>query len=259
MKSYKLFLIDLDGTIYTGNTPIKYAKEFIEYLENNNIDYLFITNNSTKTEEEVVEKLRNMGIETTKKHVYSSAVAASEYSYKKNYKKIYVIGERGLRIALEEKGIELVEHDKAEAVIVGLDRELTYQKLSNASFALQRGIPFIATNPDKLLPTEQGLTPSNGGQVKFLEYATSREATIIGKPSSIIMELAIDKFNYTKDEIVMVGDNYETDIKSGINIGLDTLHVQTGITSKEVVLSKENKPTYTVKNLKEYIECINKE
>lgn len=256
MKKYKLYLIDLDGTIYTGDKPIKYSKEFISYLEENEIDYLFITNNSTKTEIEVVEKLKNMGIITSTKRVYTSALAAAEYAYNKGYNRVHVIGEKGLRNGVQNKGIEIVNHDEAEAVIVGLDRNLTYEKLSNASFALQREIPFIATNPDKLLPTEEGMRPSNGGQVKFLEFATSRKATIIGKPSSIIMELAIEKFGYDKEDIVMVGDNYGTDIMSGINIGIDTLHVNTGVTSKEEVKNKEKQPTYSIENLKEFLDKI---
>ncbi|MDO4814454.1 MAG: TIGR01457 family HAD-type hydrolase [Gemella sp.] len=254
MKDYKLYLIDLDGTIYTGNTPIKHSKKFVEYLEESNLDYLFITNNSTKTASQVVAKLESMGITTSEEHIYTSALAASEYAHKKNYKNIHVIGEQGLREALEDNNLNLVGHSDADAVIIGLDRKLTYDKLSDASLALQRGIPFIATNPDKLLPTENGMTPSNGGQVKFLEYATSREAVVIGKPSTIIMELAIEKFGYKKEEIVMVGDNYDTDIMSGINIGIDTIHVQTGVTSKEEVLSKEKQPTYTFENLNEFLE-----
>lgn len=256
MKKHKLYLIDLDGTIYTGDRPIEYAKEFVRYLEENEIDYLFITNNSTKSDVEVVGKLEKMGIMTSSKHVYTSALAAAEYAFNKNYNKVYVIGELGLRSALVEKGIEIVNQEEAEAVVLGLDRDLTYKKLSDASFALQRGIPFIATNPDKLLPTEEGMKPSNGGQVKFLEFATSRKATIIGKPSSIIMELAIEKFGYSKENIVMVGDNYDTDIMSGINIGIDTLHVNTGVTSKEELRDKEKQPTYSIDNLKEFLEKI---
>lgn len=256
MKKYKLYLIDLDGTIYTGDKPIKHSKEFVSYLEENKIDYLFITNNSTKTDIEVVEKLEKMGITTSSKHVYTSASAAAEYVSNKNYNKVHVIGEKGIRNALQDKKIEIVNHNEAEALVVGLDRNLTYEKLSDASFALQRGIPFVATNPDKLLPTEEGMKPSNGGQVKFLEYAASRQATIIGKPSSIIMELAIEKFGYDKEDIVMVGDNYDTDIMSGINIGIDTLHVNTGVTNKEEVKNKEMQPTYSIENLKEFLDRI---
>lgn len=256
MRKHKLYLIDLDGTIYMGNQPIEYSKEFVNYLEENKIDYLFITNNSTKTEIEVVEKLKNMGIKTSSAHIYTSALAAAEFAHNKNYKKVYVIGEKGLREALQNKKIEIVNQDEAEAVIVGLDRTLTYDKLSEASFALQRGLPFIATNPDKLLPTEDGMKPSNGGQVKFLEYANSREAIVIGKPSSIIMELAIEKFGYNKEDIVMVGDNYDTDIMSGINIGIDTIHVNTGVSSKEEVESKEKQPTHSIENLKEFLDKV---
>nr|WP_232297338.1 HAD hydrolase-like protein [Gemella asaccharolytica] len=147
----------------------------------------------------------------------------------------------------------MVSYDKASSVVVGLDRKLTYDKVKEACFAIREGAKFIGTNPDKLIPTEEGMSPSNGGQIKYLEYATDIKATIIGKPNKEIMTLAIDKFNYKREDVVMIGDNYETDIMSGINSNIDTIHVQTGVTSKEEVLKKKIKPTYTIKNLKELI------
>lgn len=250
IKNYKLYLIDLDGTMYNGSEKIEYAKEFINYLNENNIDYLFLTNNSTKLEKDVVKKLKELDIITTEKNVYTSSEATSEYLIKHNYKKVFVIGEDGLKNTLLRNNIELVDYLDADAVVVGLDREINYEKLTQATRAILNGAKLIATNPDKLLPTESGMSLSNGGQVKLLEYATDTVAIIIGKPNNIIMNLAIEKFSYTKEEIVMVGDNYDTDILAGINANIDTIHVQTGVTSKDQLLEKKIQPTYTVKNLK---------
>ena len=248
IKQYKLYLIDLDGTIYNGDKKIKYAKEFVDYLNKNNIDYLFLTNNSTRQPKEVAEHLKNFDIDTSEEHVFTSSDATKIYLKGKGYKNLYVIGESGLKNTLSSFN-QKENEDCVDAVVVGLDRKLSYDKLTIATRAILKGAELIGTNPDTLLPTSNGFVPSNGGQVKYLEYATSTPATFIGKPSKIIMESAINLFSYGKDEIVMIGDNYDTDIMAGINGGIDTIHVQTGVTSLEDLETKEHKPTYSIKNL----------
>ncbi len=253
VKQYKLYLIDLDGTIYNGDKKIKYAKEFVDYLNTNNIDYLFLTNNSTRQPKEVAEHLKNFDIDTSEEHVFTSSDATKIYLEGKGYKNLYVIGESGLKNTLSSFN-QKENEDCVDAVVVGLDRKLSYDKLTIATRAILKGAELIGTNPDTLLPTANGFMPSNGGQVKYLEYATSTPATFIGKPSKIIMESAINLFSYSKDEIVMIGDNYDTDIMAGINGGIDTIHVQTGVTSVEDLESKAHKPTYSIKNLFELVK-----
>ena len=248
IKQYKLYLIDLDGTIYNGDKKIKYAKEFVDYLNTNNIDYLFLTNNSTRQPKDVAEHLNKFDIETSEEHVFTSSDATKIYLEGKGYRNLYVIGESGLKNTLSSFN-QKENEEGVDAVVVGLDRKLTYDKLATATRAILNGAELIGTNPDTLLPTASGFVPSNGGQVKYLEYATSTPATFIGKPSKIIMESAMNLFNYSKDEIVMVGDNYDTDIMSGINSNIDTIHVQTGVTSVEDLETKEKKPTYSIENL----------
>ena len=253
IKQYKLYLIDLDGTIYNGDKKIKYAKEFVDYLNTNNIDYLFLTNNSTRQPKEVAEHLKKFDIDTSEEHVFTSSDATKIYLEGKGYKNLYVIGESGLKNTLSSFN-QKENEDCVDAVVVGLDRKLSYDKLTIATRAILKGAELIGTNPDTLLPTANGFMPSNGGQVKYLEYATSTTATFIGKPSKIIMESAINLFSYGKDEIVMIGDNYDTDIMAGINGGIDTIHVQTGVTSVEDLESKAHKPTYSIKNLFELVK-----
>ena len=253
VKQYKLYLIDLDGTIYNGDKKIKYAKEFVDYLNTNNIDYLFLTNNSTRQPKEVAEHLKKFDIDTSEEHVFTSSDATKIYLKGKGYKNLYVIGESGLKNTLSSFN-QKENEDCVDAVVVGLDRKLSYDKLTIATRAILKGAELIGTNPDTLLPTANGFMPSNGGQVKYLEYATSTPATFIGKPSKIIMGSAINLFSYGKDEIVMIGDNYDTDIMAGINGGIDTIHVQTGVTSVEDLESKAHKPTYSIKNLFELVK-----
>lgn len=254
IKEYKLYLIDLDGTIYNGNEKIEYAKEFIDYLNSNNIDYLFLTNNSTKIESDVVKKLNSLDINTNEKNIFTSSEATAMYLNSKKYAKVFVIGESGLRQTLERNNINLVNWQDAEALVVGLDREINYKKLTDGISTIRNGAEFVVTNPDKLLPTEYGMSPSNGAQMSFLEYATDTKATVIGKPNKFIMDFAIQKFNYELEDIAMIGDNYDTDIMSGINANIDTIHVQTGVTSKEQLKEKDIQPTYTIKNLLELIK-----
>lgn len=253
IKKYKLYLIDLDGTIYNGSKEIKFAKEFISYLNREKIDYLFLTNNSTKSPRDVVKKLKEFDVITTEDHVYTSSDATNRYLAQKNYENIYVIGEKGLKDTLASYN-QIENFNLAEAVVVGLDRKLTYEKLSIATKAILNGAELIGTNPDTLLPTADGFSPSNGGQVKYLEYTTGKKATIIGKPNDIIMNCAISLYNYGKEDIVMVGDNYDTDIMSGINSGISTIHVQTGVTSLEDLKTKSIQPTYSIENLSKLIE-----
>ncbi len=253
IKKYKLYLIDLDGTIYNGEIGIKYAKEFVDYLNTNKIDYLFLTNNSTKEAKDVVKKLDSLGIRTSEEHVYTSSEATKAYIIKKEYNDIFIIGEKGLRETLSSFN-QPEDIESVEAVIIGLDRELTYKKLTKATRAVLNGAELIGTNPDTLLPTSEGFIPSNGGQIKYLEHATSTVATVIGKPNSIIMESAMSLFNYNKNDIVMVGDNYDTDIMSGINSNIDTIHVQTGVTTLEQLKEKNIQPTYTIEDLSKLID-----
>ena len=252
IKKYKLYLIDLDGTIYNGEKKIKFADQFVDYLNKTKTDYLFLTNNSTKEPKDVIDKLKNLGISTTEEHVYTSSDATKMYLLKKGYSKVYIIGERGLKDTLGD--FNQKNNEDVEAVIVGLDRKLTYEKLTVATRAVLAGAELVGTNPDTLLPTADGFIPSNGGQIKYLEHATSTEATVIGKPSKIIMECAMELLNYKKEDIVMVGDNYDTDIMSGINSGIDTIHVQTGVTTLESLKLKKIQPTYTIEDLSTLIE-----
>lgn len=184
--------------------------------------------------------------------MYTSSDATKMYLLKKGYSKVYIIGERGLKDTLGD--FNQKNNEDVEAVIVGLDRKLTYEKLTVATRAVLAGAELVGTNPDTLLPTADGFIPSNGGQIKYLEHATSTEATVIGKPSKIIMECAMELFNYKKEDIVIVGDNYDTDIMSGINSGIDTIHVQTGVTTLENLKLKKIQPTYTIEDLSKLIE-----
>ncbi len=252
MNKYEGYLIDLDGTMYRGTESIPEAVRFVASLRTKGIPYLFVTNNSSKTPEQVADHLKYFGIEAEKKDIFTTSMAAAEYLHENHtLTSIYVIGERGLTTALKEKGFRLTDSDP-EAVIIGIDRKITYEKLAKACLSVRNGAMFFSTNGDVALPTERGLLPGNGAITSVITVSTQKEPIFIGKPHSIIMEQALKVLGIPKEKTLMIGDNYDTDILAGINVELDTLLVHTGVTTKEALKAKEIQPTYVVDNLAEW-------
>lgn len=250
--TYKGYLIDLDGTMYKGKESIKEAPGFIRRLKDSQVPYLFLTNNSTSTPEEVAIRLKaQFNIPAKPEEVYTSSLAAADYVKSLKGNRVYVVGEKGLKHALTEAGCDLVEDD-IDHVVVGLDTQLTYEKCVTASLAIQNGASFIATNKDTNLPNERGLVPGAGSIVALIEKSTRVKPVFVGKPESFIMESALDRLNLAKKDVLMVGDNYETDILAGINNGVDTLLVLTGFTQKEDLTIVANQPTHVVATLDEW-------
>lgn len=251
-KDYQAYLIDLDGTMYSGAEKIKEAAPFIESLREHNKRFLFLTNNSTATPQKVVDKLWSIsGVRAYEHEIYTSAEATVQFIQSRQGQKVYAIGEGGLETALKDANFEFDNHSP-DYVVVGLDRRVTYEELKIASLAIRDGAQLIATNPDSNLPTEEGMIPGNGALIAFLETATQKEAIVVGKPGKIMMEGALHKLGMRKDQVIMIGDNYTTDIIAGIQNGIDTLLVLTGFTQKEDLPNLPIAPTYTVNHLGEW-------
>lgn len=257
MTNIKGYLIDLDGTVYLGNKAIPEAKDFIEYLQKNHIPFLFVTNNATKTPESVQQLLFDIcDINVSPDTVYTSGMATTAYlSQHYPNKSIYVIGEDALTSLISGAGFVLTE-ENPDIVVVGMDRSVTYDKLSIASIALNNGAAFIGTNPDKKIPTDRGQLPGAGSLIACLETATGIQPTIIGKPEPIIIEEALRKLNLNKDDVVMVGDNYETDILGAINFDMPSLMVLTGNTLEKDIPTLPTQPTYIENNLHDWLSKL---
>ena len=257
MTKYKGYMIDLDGTIYRGNDRIPEAKDFVERLQAANIPFLFLTNNTTRTPEMVCDFLASKhNIYVTTDHVYTPSMATASYLLRENggdltNKSIYIVGEIGLKKALLSTGIKLNEYDP-DYVVVGLDYDLTYHKVELATLAIKRGAKFIGTNEDTNLPNERGQVPGAGSVIAFVERAVQHEAFYIGKPRRPIMDAALEKMGLNASDCVMVGDNYNTDIKAGINAGIDQLLVYTGISTPEYVAMQDIQPTHEIKSLADW-------
>ncbi|MET3318657.1 UNVERIFIED_ORG: 4-nitrophenyl phosphatase [Peribacillus simplex] len=249
MKSYKGYLIDLDGTMYRGTEQIAEAAGFINELRKRDIPYLFVTNNSSRTPAQVADKLRSLGISTEDDQVFTTSMATANYiAEQKEDASVYVVGEEGIIEALKEKGMNLVD-ESPDFLVMGIDRGVNYEKLSKACLAVRNGAVFISTNGDIAIPTEQGLLPGNGALTSVVSVSTQVQPIFIGKPESVIVEQALRVLGVPKEETIMVGDNYDTDILAGLNAGIDTLLVHTGVTTKEHLEQYEKQPTYVVDTL----------
>lgn len=250
---YKGYLIDLDGTIYKGKSRIPAGERFIARLQERGIPYLLVTNNTTRTPEMVQNMLASQfNVKTPLETIYTATMATVDYmNDMKRGKTAYVIGEKGLKDAIAQAGYqEDIEHPAY--VVVGLDTDLTYEKLAIATLAIQKGAMFIGTNPDLNIPTERGLMPGAGSLINLLQSATRVEPVIIGKPKAIIMNKSLDVLGVTRHEAVMVGDNYLTDIMAGIKNDIATLLVTTGFTKPEEVPNLPVQPDHVLASLDEW-------
>lgn len=250
---YKGYLIDLDGTIYLGKKGIPAGKRFVERLQQAGLPFLFLTNNTTKSPKTVQHRLAHeFGINVLEEQVYTATEATVDYMLEQNLgKKVYIIGEAGLKTAIYKAGF-IYDEEHPDYVVVGLDTDVTYEKIVVATLAIQKGAHFIGTNPDKNIPNERGLLPGAGSVVAFVESATQQKPVVIGKPESIIMAKALRKLGLNKADVMMVGDNYLTDISAGINFDMDTLLVTTGFTPAEEVPNLPIAPTHVVTSLDEW-------
>ena len=251
----KTYIIDLDGTMYSGGTNIDGARQFIDYLHSKNLPYIFLTNNATRTKKQAKEHMLNLGFKDIKEEdFFTSAMAAAKF-IAKNYleKKCFMLGESGLEEALKEYNFEIVK-ENANFVVVGLDRNATYKSYSEALHHILAGAKFIATNPDRLLANNGTFDIGNGAVIDMLEYASGVEAVKIGKPYQTILNILLEEKKLKKEDIILLGDNLETDIKLGYNARIETIMVCSGVHTEKDIDRLKVYPTKVVKNLRELIK-----
>jgi 4-nitrophenyl phosphatase len=250
LSSITNLIIDMDGVLYRGRRPLPGTKEFLHHLEEGETAYILVTNNSTRTPEEYVAVLREMGIEVVPERILTSALATADYlgNLLPQGARLYLIGEEGLYSALAAQGFEFGERG-IEAVVVGMDRQLTYQKLKTASIAIRQGARFVGTNPDKTFPAENAILPGTGAILAAIEAATDVKPTVIGKPELILFQLALQRMRATEKETAVIGDRLETDILGGEKCGLTTILVLTGISQQQDLEASDTKPDYVFQDL----------
>ena len=253
LKSIRNLIVDMDGVLYRGQERLPGAREFITYLVKEQVSFCLATNNSVMTPRQRVDTLAAMDIDVTEDHILTSSEASALYLARvaNPGARVYAIGGEGLRGALEEQGYELAERD-VQYVVVGMDQQVTYDKLRIATLAIRGGATFIGTNPDVTLPTEEGLVPGNGAILAAVEAATGVTPVIIGKPQPTLLELAMERMGVTRENTAIVGDRLETDILGGKNAGVLTVLVLTGGSQREDLETSPFQPDFVFDNIEEF-------
>ena len=260
----KLIVFDMDGTVYLGKNLIDGALETFKYLKDNNIDYLFFTNNSSHDLDFYYKKVSDFAIPCSLEHnFYSSTEVTITYLKEICAKKIFVIGNKCLKDKLAKHFEITTVYDpkvKIDAVVAGFTTELVYQELKDTSLYLQTtDVPFIATNGDYRCPIEDGLyIPDCGGMCEWLHLVTGKTAQVMGKPNPVVVDAIMKKYGVTKDEILLVGDRLYTDILVGVNSGVDTLCVLSGECNEEDIARYPHKPTFISKSIKDLPALLRK-
>ena len=254
LKDKKLWLFDMDGTVYLGNKIFDGTLNLLDNIKKSGGEFVFITNNSSKGIEDYIKKVSAMGIKAEKENFYTSVDAsASLLKEKFGNELIYAQGTRSFIDNLKKEGLNITaEYDEnSKCVIVAFDTELTAEKLTNTCKTLLKDVPYYATNPDWVCPTEFGYIPDCGSMCFGIEKATGKTPVFIGKPNSLMIEEVIKKFKVDKKDVVVIGDRIYTDIASGIKAKVDTVLVLSGETTISDCNESEIKPTFVIKGVKE--------
>ena len=259
----RLFLLDMDGTIYLDETLFDGTVDFLEYVRRIGGKYLFLTNNSSRSVEAYIEKMRRLGIETTAEDFLTSVDALVIYLRAHGYadKRLYAFGTRTFRQQLTQAGFSVTHRleEGIEALICGFDTELTFQKLEDACILLNRGVDFIAANQDWVCPTWYGYVPDCGSVCEMLFRATGRRPVFIGKPQPEMALLAMEKYGYSRAETVLVGDRLYTDIACGIRAGIDAALVLSGESTLADIPENPEKPTHIYDNIRQLLQALQRE
>ncbi len=258
--SIHALILDIDGTLLHGDRPAPGLEGLFEYLERAQVPFVIASNNATKSPETYRQKLAAFGISLDGDAVITSGVATVTYvkARLKPAASLYVIGETALLEALQEAGFTLVKDasNPVEAVVVGGDSNLTYDKLKNATLLLRNGAAFIGTNPDVVYPTEEGLIPETGTTLAALQAATGIAPMVIGKPARYLFDAALGLLDSRPNETAVVGDRLDTDIHGGMQAGLKTILITTGVDDEKSIAGKEVQPDGIVNSLDDLVDFL---
>lgn len=250
----KLFLLDMDGTIYNENRLFDGTLRLLEAITAGGGRYLFLTNNSSRSVEDYVKKVNAMGIPADASHFYTSSQAAASY-LKQHYpgQVVYCMGTRSLVKELRASGIDVVTEvdERAGVVLIGFDTENTSEKIRNTCIMLGKDTAYLATNPDLVCPVSFGYIPDCGSMSIMLQNATGRTPFFIGKPEPIMVNLVLRQCGVLPEETVIIGDRLYTDIATGKNAGVDTICVLTGEATEADIARSDVRPTWVFDSVKE--------
>lgn len=254
------FLLDMDGTFYLGDRLIEGSLEFVNFLKSEGKRFIFLTNNSSKSCVDYVEKLQKFGCSVGKEDVFTSGEATTIYlNQKKNNAKVFLLGTKALEDEFTSKGFELINDSDStpDFVVLGFDQTLTYKKLWLACDFIRDGVPYIATHPDLNCPLEGGkYMPDTGSMIEFIKASTGKEPYVVGKPNSFIIEAICLKYGLLKKNLAMVGDRLYTDIQTGINANITSILVLSGETKSDDYKLSGIRANYVFNSLRELHQAI---
>lgn len=259
IKDINLFLFDMDGTLYIGNRLFPFTKELLNTIKIQGKKYLFMTNNSSKSVRDYVLKLKKLGIEANIEDFITSSQVTADYltQHYKN-KKLYVCGTKSFIKELQDKGFTVTDDlNDVECVVMGFDTELTFKKLEDVSkLLITKNLPYIATNPDLVCPTEFGSVPDCGSVCQIIFNATGKTPTVIGKPQSYMPIAAMKNTGYNNNETAVIGDRIYTDIKSALNANIKNVLVLSGETTIEILKASKDKPDVVLNDCGEILNIL---
>lgn len=244
MEKVKNYLIDMDGVLVRGNTLVPGANDFINRLRSANAKFLVLTNNSRFTPRDLAYRLKMAGLDISENSIFTSAMATARFVHSQRPNgKAFVIGESGLTTALHDQGYIITEHDP-DYVILGETETLNQEIFTKAIRLVAGSARFIATNPDASGPSEFGIVPGAGALAALIEKASGKKAFYIGKPNPLMMRTAINHLGVHSEDTIMVGDRMDTDIAAGVQSGMETILVLSGITRREDIERFPYLPTH---------------
>ena len=256
LKSIRHVALDMDGTIYMGMSLFDFTKPFLSRLKQMGITYSFLTNNPSTSIADYLKKLAGMGIEATADEMYTAALATIDYlkTHLPAAKRLFILGTPSMTSEFVKAGFEVAEDsadDRPDAVVVAFDKTLTYDRLCRAAWWIQQGLPYVATNPDRVCPTDQPTVLVDCGSIcKCLEHATSRQPDItLGKPDPNMLSGIMQRYGLRADEIAMVGDRIYTDVQMAFNAGAFGVLVLSGETTLDIVAEAPRKPDLTADSI----------
>ena len=262
MKNIKNLILDMDGVLWHGETPLPGLADFFNTLRTCGIQFVLATNNASKTPAMYVEKLARFGVTVSEDQVFTSAEATGSY-VAQEYEAgaaAFVVGDVGLQTAISRRGFRLLSVEDVMAgetavfVVAGFNPNITYPQLAAGSLLVHKGARFIGSNPDLTYPSEYGPLPGAGSFLTFLQASTGVEPTVIGKPGPLIFQMAMQKLGGTPQNTAMVGDRLETDIAGGQAAGIQTILVLSGITQQnDLNHGNPFQPDYVFKDINNII------
>ena len=250
------FICDMDGVIYHGNILLPGVSEFVDWLKKEDKHFLFLTNSSERSPKELQQKLARMGLDVDEKHFYTSALATADFlASQKPGCSVYAIGEPGLINALYEKGISMNDVNP-DYVVVGETRNYNYESILRAVRLVNGGAKLIGTNPDMSGPSEQGIIPACKALVAPIELTTGAVAYYLGKPNPLMMKTGIKLLGVSPEDTAIVGDRMDTDIIAGVESGIETVLVLSGVTNFHIMRKFPYRPSYIYNGVGDIIKGI---